>query len=937
MGQNDLKLSPDGLWTAPSVIDAPAGGLLEAKEIVLRRKGMAEPRPGFTPGSGTGLSTNTWRLLEHELASGSQTLMSVESAHAYRVGTGSIIEKVRNTTTGATSDAELATWIRQQIWGVNVRGNVYLTMANGLRGVSSGDTSAISLASAYRAGVRTPHVWAAATATAGNVLVSDGSTALYVSYRALIRWTDENGLVKRSGVSGRHTVTSSGTGIQVEVHVTGDPGRQVFIPSNAAVEVYRTVASTVNPPVDEHFYVGECTLAGAESVAQGINGFTDNVADENLGTALYTNASEEGAEANHILPPTAGAAAVFNGSLFLGNVSYPPSQVLYVPYSSSSGTGVRVHSFNVTWTNGSTTATVADTSPLKVGMILLNSNGSKFNGPGFCVITAIVTNTSITFSQAWQGSSGAASSLAFDSIKIGTQYYPTGLGVSTLIASMRGCIVPGQAGGIYGTATLLAVLPPTAAPVDILCTTATADGVGVVGQANTSMLAEPGYVSLYGLTANQSSATSLTISATNGSLYQPPLPDIGSTPLTVSQLDQPNGLAWSNNMEPEHFQIPNTDQIAPNGRIMAMHALGNALLIFMDRGLWRVSGSGAESGFRFDQLDQDMRLIHPYAATRLKDMVYAHGDKGICACDENAAVPLTSLNLRDVLEPVQKAAGPGSTTAHGFFAVTNRKDEEVLFSVPAVGALTVGERLYVLNTVTGAWTNWLVSHSLACGIGKLAGPLEFVDTALGGSNVSLTERDVNTFPYTVDGTRGSLTGISASGQTISYATQAANASAGDLLYDGSTYYVALSVSGSSTQTVTLDRAWTGSTTADVYVGYTSTITPIASIAAAPGYLKNWGEGRIMFRDLAGVARFVLSVTSSTSATAVSQNRDVASSGRTGTTDTRPEAFRFVCPRNHCRATRLFPSLRLTNGGATWKYEGMDVGYQISSDRTVRKR
>ncbi len=50
MGSQELKLSPKGLYSQPSLIgeDIPAGALVTADNVVIRREGIIEPRRGVS-------------------------------------------------------------------------------------------------------------------------------------------------------------------------------------------------------------------------------------------------------------------------------------------------------------------------------------------------------------------------------------------------------------------------------------------------------------------------------------------------------------------------------------------------------------------------------------------------------------------------------------------------------------------------------------------------------------------------------------------------------------------------------------------------------------------------------------------------------------------------------------------------------------------------
>ena len=118
----DIKISPTGLWTGPSEMEVPSGALRRADEIVIRRKGRAEPRPGFDKIDTFG--TDPDRMLEFN-----GDYLGVEAAA---------------TTVWASDDSEVKdedgndlAWDAYAIQGVEARKNLYLTTSNVLRKITA--------------------------------------------------------------------------------------------------------------------------------------------------------------------------------------------------------------------------------------------------------------------------------------------------------------------------------------------------------------------------------------------------------------------------------------------------------------------------------------------------------------------------------------------------------------------------------------------------------------------------------------------------------------------------------------------------------------------------------------------------------------------------------------------------------------------------------
>lgn len=887
----DIKLSPAGLWTAPAVLEAPPGALSVAKEIILRRQGMAQPRPGFSQAQDLSSEPALLRLIAFQ-----DNFLKVLPGTPLTEWSGGT--DVTNEASGAL------TWLDDAISGVEARKNLYLTTSDVLRKVSSTSDTV-----AYQTGAPVPAVYAVISASNGNAV--EGNS--YVGYTALTRRQDANDLVVRSGVSGRYVIfntVSTTLTKQVTVTLALHPDDDFRV--GDTIEVYRTFSELTIPP-DEGYLVKEIAI-DSSILAAGGTSFTDNTLDLDLGAALYTNESREGIAANHIRPPFASSAELFNGSLFLSDLKFPAEQIIsWSPGGTdangslvtSSATQIGQRVFTGDFTNGSNQIlNVTPTTGLQIGQIINNIGNEWATDTQYVRITAISGGT-VTMSQNYDGSTGAGKTRAFyDSIRIDGRYF-VAYNSSAFVLSVRG-----QEFNVSPSGEQAAV-------------SVTANGIGDVG-SNTTALHERRYVQII---ATKPSITPPVIYATHGDQYEPPLPLPTATGLTLDQEIQAAGIMWSNNQEPEHFQIPNIDLIGgQTGRVMTMRAAKNALLAFKEDGLWRVSGAGAESGFRFDQHNADVRLLYSAATAVVGTKVYAWCDQGVFECDEIDCLDISGPAIKDVLEPLQRAIGSGSRTAHGAWACSNRKDREFILSVPTTSVLTEGERLYVFNQETGTWVNWFVGgelkHATTYFKGTTTGKLILVN-----DQYVLQERDVNSGDlYGVD-TTYNVTVSAVSGADLTINSSSWTPVVGDLFTKGGLSYLVIAVTDATHFTVHTTGVTTGA--GQGHVAFTSEIAWIANTAKNPGLLKSWGEGTLWWSSLYGMRSYTQSFTSSLSSSAVTMSKSLTT-GRISSVFA--EAFRFATPRNHARTTRLYPKVSIRQGGSAWQIDAISLGYMYMSDR-----
>lgn len=901
----DIKFSPQGLWTAPSAVEAPRGGLIQADEITIRRKGVAEPRPGFSVGTLAAVLTagsivTPKRFIDY----GSKYLVVGLKSTSSKYGMAwSNAVALAEDSTGRGDEAIFDTGCVQ---GLEVRKNLYLTTNDGPRKVSANTDTAAPLAGAGTVAID------ALTTTTGNALEDQR----WVAYSAVLKRTDANGVIFRSAPSGRSIMqntsgSTKGVTLRVYLHKSG------HVHAGDVVEVYRTLNETTSTPSNAAYLIGEVTVTSSD-LTTGYIALTDTVPDDETGLALYTNDGEEGIEAAHIRPPAARCMEYFNGSLFLGRLAFPATQTFsYFPVLSGfAGTSeIGVHTLAGTFTNGSASVVVANSALFKVGQIFADQGSDWNSGTTYSRITAIPDGTHVTCNHTWAGSTGSTTRAVVDSIRVNSDYFPV-FELRILIGAIKGTdVYP-----VSQSAT------QTAAAVDI--------------DVITDDPAVPLFNSakyFFKLTAVNAWDTPPVIYATNGAQYTPALPEPTATGYSLPVETQEESVAWSNNLEPEHFTAVNLERIGKGGsNVLALKATRNALIIFKEDGAFRLSGAGADSGFRIDELDKGLRLLTPDAAVSADDKVYAWCDQGVMEIDENGSENVSSIALKNTLHPTELSLGPGNYATNGLWCLYNAKDHEVVFAVPSTASANTGFALLVFNREQGAWVAWLMSQSLYHGIYHLADRLLYVGSTLLSTGGLRVERPATTQPCCYDAAyNATVTAVTGATVNLNDGALGTTLSVGDAFVQSSVRYIITSVAGVyPALTYTVHRSGIVTGAISVLGGYESVITPIGFLASGPQDLKVWGEGSVIWNAIINVYQYAVSMTSTLSETAVTQTRTI-----TDVLDIngKPKAFRFVTPRRHARSERVYPAVKIRQAGSQWALEGVTLNVRVGGDRLKNKK
>jgi hypothetical protein len=445
--------------------------------------------------------------------------------------------------------------------------------------------------------------------------------------------------------------------------------------------VYRTPQQKADTSPGATYYLCDSrTLTAADVAAQGIYNTRNTTPDSGLSSAeLYTNPGQTGPNSYKQPPPLAAWMAVFKGYTFFGNRTDIATKALAVPggmstsisalpatnaYARKIGLGWRTFTATFTATSNVLTAiSAADIVGLAVGQRI--ADASLVGGTG--TVTAVGATT-LTLSTTANANITKTTSTSDVVLVNGIEAAFTGWGQFVSNLYVRGLV-----------GVLAQGIDP---PVNQL---GTVYGDGDYSARN------------FVITAQMVGVSSFTLAASNPQNYVPPLPATTATALTVSTTPVLNGIAWSEQNQPEAVPPLNIATIG-SGTLYGGWATRDALWIFASDGLWRLTGTGGAAGRGFDwtwdQLDSTLSLSAPHAACVKNDLVYAYTNRGLVEIGPRGIRELSQGRINDLLP------GPPFSLTNGIQVVADETNDEIIVAASS----TSSPFYYVYNTLSDAWT-----------------------------------------------------------------------------------------------------------------------------------------------------------------------------------------------------------------------------------------
>jgi hypothetical protein len=911
----ELVIAPAGLWTDPNPLSAaPAGAMTEALNVVIARPGVVEPRPGLQAQSSftsIAVDEDIVRMIPFE---GDILVLTKDvsdgTGHAYWFT--------------ANDDITQTNWLANtsawgltvgQCHGASVRGNLYVSCTEGaFRCIDPGDDTA------RRAGLIRANQGHPQGNTSGGVnypLAADTA----VAYRFCTMLQAGNVTV-RSAPSARFLARS----------YTGSSPKRVINISNFSTaiddadawELYRSTAfasAYEDTPTDEMSLIGSVDGSG----------LSDDVAVTGLrGPALYTNATQQSALLENGITPLCRDVATFREMLFFAGAKWAPKVTVDILgfgddwRGTNVSTNDRITRFTIAGTTTNTSTTVSgvsasDIAKLRTRMrVCLSATANPASAdatfPAETYVTSINVGAGTFVISNAATTTGAVTIAACDWLEFEVV---TDASVTTtnrlFVADSTNsttCFVADE----FGNTTAASVDGPQALAhmvrqafyadlPDNYCTLS-CFGDGVVDAWTLVFEAWRYDIATATVRVSNSNATPDQVTYNIGK--------------SASRGGSVAMLAWSKPGEPEHVPPGYFAEIgAADKAIERIIATRDALIVFKEDGVWRVSGYSPDT-LQVDEFDRTMRLVHPDAACEWDGLVAAWTNKGVMLIGGGGAQEI-SLPIANLIE----AAGEthAGNAAKGVFLCGWLDKGLLLLGIPSSTSTGYAEYVYCWSQRTGAWTRW--SHSsritTACAVGK---DLYFGTRAADASSDAVVLKAVaESFDVTTSVT---VSAVSGTGITISGGSGWTPA-IGDILRQSS-----------------VDYAVTAITSSTVFTVHTTGVTAAAAAALTRSAMQvEWtvrdGEnagGQKLFREMTAVFGSAAGLVANDNAytTDRSQTSSTSTSTMTYTASDVPTTIRTRIPRESRRCGRLEHAMTMKGAKPGWQLHGASYVYEPLSTR-----
>jgi len=934
VSQRKLTLRPRGLVTDPSELSsAPPGAMAEAQNVVIRRDGVIEPRPGFKLNYSASANQSTRKIVP----------LSTESLfYVYDTAGTPYFRLIKESDESAFSitqypgadDFKPPTPFRIGPRAAEARGSTYLTHHGSTLKIDdlTGSTS-------VGAGLLPPNVQAVGgTINATQFAVEVGHV---VGYRFVLVREDANGYMVRSAPTETHYASDfAGTDsyqvtfrlYDVTNYVAGSTISEAgAVKAGDVVEVYRSrQTESGTTPEDELFLATSVTVPSSltalssdfQSATVDYLEFTDVTPEASLGASLYTNPSQQGILGSNRRPPAAHDMVNFKRSLFYFNLKLPHRIEVTLENNLSLANSAKTASIT-TGTNTLTLSSGSWDSDVHVGLYVTTDttvidSSARLNPPAiagtvFPAATQIVSvsGADATLSENALSTFGPGNVYLWGHVTVdGTPLYHSndtyrgvsGPGFTATNQFFSQAFNGAEFSGTVSTAEITAASLATAINENVLNVTATileSDGGG-----KRTLLIEK----------HSEDDNDFTFTTYQGN-YASFSPDVSSGLTSEAETD-PGGFAWSKTDLPEAVPLANYAFVNDrNEAILGAKALRDSIMVFTERGVYRISRY-AEEAPRVDVLDPSLVLIAPNTLQVLENVVYAWTNRGVVAITEGGSVTeISDPFITDELRSFEVNLIANPTTAGAPNAAANSPSNEYVLTVANSGATgTQSETMYVWNTKTQSWVKWLIdSYGIA---------YDATNQRLLIADGDVDEERTGDTYYSADNSSA----VTLSAMSGASGTSSASLVAGRALEQSGALYVV--VTGGTSFTV--DRAGLVNGAATQYLSFVSRVGFLASHQGHPDAAKTWEAAQWLFRSTEDLYRLTFEYHSSLSATPWTELKILSSD-----VAARAQSLRHWVPREHAWSERLYPVLEIESAGSSWKLEGLAI--ESDTESTAHRR
>lgn len=665
-----IKTKVSGEYTYPSDFsELPDGALNFAKNVVINRKSIAEPRRGLP----------RWRAISADLLDRPDQLLVYKDTliAAFDSKLSRNAGDPFTLIPGVFAKPNHGDAYTPKLKGTESNSNFYITSASGIQSMDQ------ITATPYPAGMpRGLDITLELNGSSGFLTVDR-----QVAYRMVWGRKDFNQNLILGAPSQRVVLTNTGV-------TTADVDVNTSIPQGATTDwffqAYRSAISAADDvdANDELQLVYEANPTSGDITA-GYVEFTDSTPDDLRGASLYTNSSQQGSAQANNQPPAAKDLCLFKQTMVYANTIQKKS--LNITMLSASGlNGVNYRSFT-----GDTTSTmvavanVSDTDGLAVGQ--------SISGTGIQAGTTIATIGvgTLTLSLPATATNIATTLEAFDVLTIaGTTYFASDTeDVSTRKFEVFTAGTPAQ--NIADTAlSLVKVINRNSTNNDIYA------------YYNSGFQDLPGII---GLEARDFGAAVFSMTASShGAAFNPSLPTSG-TSVSSSAEERRNRLHLAKNSQPDACPLAQYKDLgAADKAILRVIPLRESCIVLKEDGFFRITGN-TPADFNYDPLDTTAILASPETATALNNFVYCLTDQGVVEVSDTG-VGIISDPIDDQFDELLDFANV-MTVPYG---IAYNAERAYILAVPDGPEDEFAIKLHYFNTVTRRWTHW--EKPMSCGL-----------------------------------------------------------------------------------------------------------------------------------------------------------------------------------------------------------------------------
>jgi hypothetical protein len=959
----ELTLLPAGWIPDPNPHSAaPPGAATVADNVVIERRGIVRPRPGFPEKAafaGTVGAVGTYIFtFENDDYLWETIGLVYDCEFLVRVSDGATVHKDASVdTAGPTVYYPVKSTVGAS-HSAQTSSNLYITTSDGVRRIetTTGAAGARALLTGVPQGL-TPNVQIDTPLWVGSRwFKADSQVAYRIVFRKTVR-----GIPLYGAPSGYTILTNPAAGadggVQVDIpiplSVQGASGG-LNIVAGDRVLVYRTTSTDADdtPPGDEMQLVADQELTAADLTAALVGTpvtIYDRVKNENLGAFLYTNSTIDGILQGNNRPPIAGEVIDYASSLYFGNCQVYAQQGIDIVKPINM---VTVTEANVIINVGTPYLNIAGTPDAsRIGMFLGAGQsggagpwaGDPLGGTVFFPGTTQIIGVDVP-------GPGGRYLLSQDALASWG-----GAGNNMELHSYMAACSQGQMNGtyvlvpyfsdIYFSASLAngASIPNRMFTVDTTSAAKTAQNLAMTAGQNGER-----YFNVYQSGGDDKIASLLweervpkyagPIDATQCELFAYPADSYAVSPTVVipepfalgsgyifqTNVNQ-NRVYYSKQSQPEAVPKTNYFDVGSSSfPIQRMIRTRESLFILKQDGVFRLT---ATSPFdqRLDLVDPTYSLVHPDAACMFDNRIFAWTNQGVVLISDRGISPISANIIQSELDAVQNTLVTIAPQGKPFAFADESRDLAYL-GVPATGlALAACTEMFVFCGRTSTWSRYTFSDRyLRDGVRPFKGSWSY----LAGSTTAPQSKvyGQNSSPYDAS---FAITVTVAVGTEITIAAGSGwTPVVGDVIQVGAAVVIVTAVTSAVQFTVHDTGIVAAAGTA--YVGFLSELEFIVKEAQNPGRLKHWRYVVPVFGSLKGIVTFDATFKTNQDVTSATLNASVPY-----TATANPRTVRLTPTRQHSRAAELYVRFGFRTALAEWTLQGMSLTYNAGSSRVQR--